>query len=225
VRGGVSYSREVLADAPVSYWRLGESTGTTATDSKGGRHGTYVNGPDLGVDGALGADLDKAVTFHGTNERVEVPYADDLNPATFTLEAWARVDATAGFGTVASSWTYVTSAAGSGFGIWADAGHCYFYVADGKTDSAVDAPITANAWTHTVATYDGTTMRLYINGLLSSSRTAGYEPNTLSPFSIGGATYDGSGWGEFLDGSVDEVAIYSTALSPARIKAHYDAGH
>jgi len=219
--GTWGYAGEVLADAPVSYWRLGESTGTTAADAKGGRNGTYVNGPVLGVAGALVGDSDKAATFDGTNDRVEVPYTAVLNPATFTLEAWAKASTTAGFKTVMSSWTNDGTAAG--FGIWAYGANWEFYLAHGTGSQSVAAPITANTWTHIAATYDGTTMRLYTDGQLRSAQTGGYVPNTSSPFSIGGATYVGSNWQHFLNGSVDEVAIYNTALPQARIQAHYNA--
>jgi len=219
---GSRYHQEVLADAPVAYWRLGESAGTTATDAKGARNGTYTNGPARGAAGALVDDPDTATTFDGVDDRVDVPYAAALNPTTFTVEAWARAtDTSAGFKTVVSSWA---NPAAAGFGIWADGANWAFYLGRGAGSTPVYAPITTGAWTHLAATYQGTTMRLYVDGQLAASGTASYLANTTSPLGIGGATYGGGVWQHFLNGGVDEVAVYSTALSQPRIQAHYAAG-
>lgn len=65
-----SYQAAVLADNPYVYYRLGESTGTVATDASGnGRHGTFLNSPTLGATG-FGAGSDSAVLFDGTDNQV-----------------------------------------------------------------------------------------------------------------------------------------------------------
>jgi len=219
---GSRYHQEVLADAPVSYWRLGESAGTTASDAKGARNGTYSNGPTLGAPGALIDDPDAAATFDGADDRVVVPYAAALNPATFTVEAWARTtDTSPGFKTVVGSWA---NPAAAGFGIWAEGASWTFYLGGGGGSTALYVPLTAGRWTHLAATYDGTTMRFYVDGQLAASGTGTYAVNTSSPLGIGGATYGAGGWQHFLNGGVDEVAVYGTALSQPRIQAHYNAG-
>src|SRR4030095_11249083 len=77
-------------DTPVSYWRLDETSGTSATDSTGGRTGTYTGGDTLNPTGALSDGADNAGSTNGTTGYVAVPYAAALNPAQFTLEAWAK---------------------------------------------------------------------------------------------------------------------------------------
>ena len=53
----MSYSAEVLADSPLGYWRLGETSGTTLSDSSGNtRHGAYYGAPYLGRDSLLTSD-------------------------------------------------------------------------------------------------------------------------------------------------------------------------
>src|SRR6266487_3363594 len=67
-------------------WRLGETSGTAATDVTSTFNGSYVNGPALGSPGAIAADLNTSVTFNGTNQRVSVP---SLPPAgDFSIEGW-----------------------------------------------------------------------------------------------------------------------------------------
>jgi len=100
------YGDAVLADTPVGYWRLDETSGANAADSKGTTTGTYTNGVTLGQAGALpDAANNKAATFDGVNDYVTMPYATALNPNAFSVEAWAKP--TGGQGTwrdVATSW-------------------------------------------------------------------------------------------------------------------------
>ena len=87
-----SYSAAVLTDNPVSYWRLGESSGTTAADESGANPGTYLNSPTLGAPSLLASDTaDTAVSFDGVNDTVKVPSSPSLElGSTLSLEAWIK---------------------------------------------------------------------------------------------------------------------------------------
>jgi hypothetical protein len=64
-------------------------------------------------------------------------------------------------------------------------------------------------------TYNGTTLRLYVNGLLVSTRPqTGTIPISTSPLQIGGDTI----YGQYFPGRIDEVRIYNRALSTADIQ-------
>ena len=82
-------------------------------------------------------------------------------------------------------------------------------------------PVTKNKWDYLAATYDGTTIRFYVNGQLDGTFTdTSPVPNTSQPFCMGGDP--AGGWS--FDGNVDEVAIYTTALSTNQIQLHYQVG-
>ena len=87
-----SYVQVVKADAPVAYWRLGESSGDTAKDEIGANDGAYLNSVTLGVPGAIATDTNTAVKFSSADgQKVDVPWSDVLNPPQFTVEVWARL--------------------------------------------------------------------------------------------------------------------------------------
>jgi hypothetical protein len=222
--GGASYNDTVLADSPAAYWRLGEASGTTAADASGNnRSGSYLNTPTLGVAGALSGDSNTAVGFNGTNEYVNVPYTAALNPASFTVEAWAFV--TGGQGTFRSLVTSRDYAAGNARGYILYAGNdnnWQLWTGNGGWNVLDGPAVTLNQWTHLVGTYDGATMRLYVNGILAASTSAGYLQNAQRPLRVASGNTDGAA-DYFLPGSVDEVAVYGSALSDARVSAHFAA--
>jgi len=75
--------------------------------------------------------------------------------------------------------------------------------------------LSINVWTHITATYDGSTLRLYVNGALVSSRALTVSINSTSqPLRIGGNTI----WSEWFAGLIDDVRIYDRALSAAEIQ-------
>jgi hypothetical protein len=226
----VCYANAVLADTPVGYWRLDETSGTSAVDSKGGRNGTYTNGPTLGQTGALPDALNnRSTSFDGTDDYVNVPYAAALNPAQFTVEGWGKV--TGGSGTwrlLASSWSYPSPSDHRGYWIGVDDQDRWtVHVGNGSiTEVSVDGPtVTLNSWTHLAATYDGTTLAFYVNGTrVGTLATTTYAVNA-SPvaFEIGAEYFNGARTSFFI-GSIDEVALYNTALSAAQIRTHYNSG-
>jgi len=82
-----------------------------------------------------------------------------------------------------------------------------------------DAPGTTlvplNTWTHLASTYDGATLRLYVNGVLAGSKAvAGSLAATTNPLRIGGNSI----WREFFNGQIDEVRLYKRALSAGEIQ-------
>ena len=69
-------------------------------------------------------------------------------------------------------------------------------------------------WTHLATTYDGTTLRVYVNGVQVGSLAAtGTIASSTGQVTIGG----NSVWGEYFAGAVDDVRIYNRALSAAEI--------
>lgn len=79
----------VIESNPVGFWRLGEASGATATDSMSANNGTYVNTPTYGVAGVDDAG-NTAITFNGTDEYMSVGNPAALQLSTGTLEAWVK---------------------------------------------------------------------------------------------------------------------------------------
>jgi hypothetical protein len=75
-------------------------------------------------------------------------------------------------------------------------------------------------WSHLAVSYDGTTLRLYVNGAQVSSRaTSGTILQTTDPLWIGG----NQPYGEYFHGLIDEVRVYDRALGPAEVRAEMSA--
>ena len=76
-------------------------------------------------------------------------------------------------------------------------------------------PLPLNIWSHLALTYDGATLRLFVNGQLASAQTvSGLIATSGDPLRIGGDAI----WGEYFAGLIDEVRIYNRVLSPSEIQ-------
>jgi hypothetical protein len=220
------YKNAVLADNPTGYWRLGETTGTTATATIGSVNGTYTNAPQLGGTGAVN-DTDTATSFDGTNDYISMGdnYAYSAR-AAFSVEAWIRPTA------ATASWRRILSKEAANADGWdlhlqattATPNRLAFERhSSGASDLAYsNVALTAGLWYHIAATYDGTTMTLYVNGSAQSAPVSSTRslPAVTDPFLVGA----GNGGTNPVGGQLDEVAVYSgTTLSAARIQAHHAA--
>ncbi len=238
-----SYSAHVLGLHPSAYYRLAETSGTTAADASGnGVTGTYAtSGVTYGVPGPLTSQSDSAVSYLSPGRDFTTPAiaASDtslpMGASPRTEEVWFKSTAlptgcfgsaswdgmlAIGYGSNASSTSY--------FGI----GVCATQVAVGQIDASgptdvASSPVALNSggWNLLDATYDGTTIDVYVDGQLAGSFAAtlatvpgsglAIGEGTLNPF---GAEYTG------FYGSIGEPAVYPTALTPAEIQATWLEG-
>jgi Concanavalin A-like lectin/glucanases superfamily/Fibronectin type III domain len=219
--GNSAYSNAVLGDSPSGYWRLGETSGTTAVDSSGADNGVYTNGPALGQASLLPGDgANKAARFDGVNDYVRVPSSGSLSPAVgVSLEAWIKPSSLPASGAFASILTKAES-----YSLQFNGPRLEFTIIQNSARRRLQAPsgaIVAGQTYHVVGTYDGATQRLYVNGAqVASAALTGPITANGNPLTIGS-------WGggtEFLTGTIDEPAVYPTVLSAARVSAHHQAG-
>jgi Concanavalin A-like lectin/glucanases superfamily len=213
-----SYPAKVVADGAVAYWRLGETSGTTAVDVIGGANGTISGGVTLGQPGAL-ADGNTAMVFDGTTGYISVPSSAAITPiGPFTVEAWIK---TTKFG-----YCPIVDKIGS-------PGFAGFLFDVGATTPGLVCLWTGAAWVsgvrdvengqwhHVVAVWNGTVVAIYVDGVLDTSQTPTSTLLTATTHALEiGRRYDAP---HFAQGTIDDVAFYATALTPTQIAAHYQA--
>jgi RHS repeat-associated protein len=219
-----TYSTAVLNDGAIGYWRLGETSGTTAADaSPSGNPGTYTGSYTLGQPGAIYQDTDTAVKF--TGGYVDINQSTSLMPPTaLSVEAWVKPTSTADGTAIFASPTVANPYGNSGYMLYFTAGRLRMYVApnvNGWTYAEAPPIIPLNIWTYVVGTWDGSNIRIYLNGTLQATAPAlgiAYGTPTANALI---AKYAGGGT---LSATVDEVAVYGTALSQTQISNHYNIG-
>lgn len=217
----MSYSSEVLADSPLAYWRLGETSGATASDSSGnGRDCTYNVNMILGATGLLASDADLAASFNGSNAYCDIAYASWMDtPTAMTVEAWIKTSAS---GTQA----IVDRDDGSSPRVWQfrlNGAQLEFVKISGGVVTATTTGLSLNDGSahHVAVTYDGSNIRLYADGALIGSPTS--APGTLTGARKLQIGVNDGGFNWFL-GVIDETAYYGSVLSGTRLAAHYAAG-
>jgi hypothetical protein len=215
-----TYKGTVLSDRPLSYWRLDDTSGTVAGDATVANPGTYVGSPTLGVAGLIASEpADDAVSFNGSTSDVRIGQAGALDFTTaLTFEAWISPSSLPPAGTPRS----ILSKPGS-FALGLNGSAPTFTILELGLHNTVSAPqgtLAPGGVYHLVGTYDGSEERLYVNGAqVAAAALAGSPEQSLGGMHIG--SWDGAS--EFFAGTIDEAAVYPSALSPERIAAHYAA--
>jgi hypothetical protein len=203
----------------VAAYSFNEGSGITVADCSGNTN----TGTIVGASWAAGK-YGGCLSFDGTSSRVSINDAASLRLTTaMTLEAWVYPTASQ-----TASWRDII------YKLPADGTHDDYYLMAWSTkassaplggamfgspgvyrDAIKPSPLTLNTWTHLAATYDGATLRLYVNGVQSvSTNMTGNIATSTGPLQIGGDTV----FGQFFAGLIDEVRIYNRALNAAEIQ-------
>jgi hypothetical protein len=202
----------------LAYWRLGEASGTVAADTTGTYNGAYVNGPALGSPGAIANDPDTSVSFNGTSQRVTLPSLPAAGD--FTIEGW----------------TYLTNGSVNNNTLYGGNGTVRLLARPGTGPTAAYAGVTLNGteyvlqplnpvsnlntWVYWVLTRQGGTLTLYRDGVQIGQRT---DLPATATANISGYIASQNNSLYYLNGRVDDVAIYASALTPATVASHYQA--
>jgi hypothetical protein len=216
------WAYEVEADTPTVWYRLGESSGTVATDSSGNqRHGAYEGGATFNSRAGLVAESgDAAISFDAAG-MIAVSPSLTLTPA-FTVEFLAEP------GTLtAGSWTLFMQTSGTSSPSWEIRINSATLTVTTSTGAGTgqhfwDSSATfAEGVTHLVqVVFNGASTKIYVDDADTTGADYGFgsHPSSFTgPVTVGAVTTP--------TGSVtlDEVGVYSSALSSARRAAHYAA--
>ena len=200
----------------VAAYGFDEGSGPTALDASPSHASGTVSGAAWNTAGRHGS----ALSFDGTNDSVAISSTAALDLTTgMTLEAWVRPTSLGGWRTV-----ILKERPGNlSYALYASDGNAHpsSYVTVGGAERSVTAPsaLPLNTWTHLASTYDGTTIRVFVNGVQAAASAAtGSITASTSPLKIGG----NSVWGEWFAGLIDEVRVYNRALDAGRDPGRHD---
>jgi len=206
---------------PVAEWKFEEGVGTTAYDTSGNNnHGIFGAGSSAPSwnNGKMGT----AIYFDGTPGKHVTVSAGSGNSNNFTVQAWVKPTNYTGSGNNNDRNTI----------LYANNKYLQLY-SNGKIAVYINslsspgyhysnATVPLNQWTHVAYNYNGSEIRIFINGSLDSSFPAtGTPPDGWVNATIG---FQDSSYQRQFDGSVDQVQIYNYARTPAQIAWSYNKG-
>jgi hypothetical protein len=222
------YNQQVMGDSPTAYWRLGEPNGTASSVDSSGQNNTgpYAGGVTLGVPGALTSGGDTAADFSSSSWMIGQTSVN--GPQNFSVESWYRTTSSSGgkvvgFGNSSNGTSaqydrhiYLQNDGAVTFGIW-----------DGSARTITSPnPTNDGQWHHVVGTFSPGTMKFYLDGALVGTQSVANAESYTGFWRIGNDNLTAwpnqpSDYG--LAGTIDEVAIYPTALDGSQVQTHFNA--
>ena len=197
-------------DELIGHWPLDEQSGTIAKDvTDKGLAGTLKNGLTFDTDKTIG-EIGSAIRFEGNSDRISLPDIDNDLQSGFSVSAWVNPsNAEGGYQGV------VGSSTAGGFMMFINRNKLAFKVTTNENGQKLISAgrIQNNSWQMITCTYDGSTMRWYINGENVHSESLS---GTIKD--KGAAWLGWSGWSdEYFKGSIDDVRLYNKALTNQQI--------
>lgn len=209
----------------VGEWKLNETSGTTAVDTKNGYNATVFGGAAF-VAGTLGNALNLNNGTAGTGGKyAEMPNnatLDNVQEGDYTISAWFYAYSVPSDATVDNRNWAIVAKYGQHMGLFYENSQQFsarhYLAGDVQISAGSSATYSPNAWHHIagVVSKSGGSVKVYVDGTLQgtatfAANTAAKEYNT-NPFRIGRARIN---WA--ADGKVDQVRVYNRALSASEV--------
>ncbi|WP_188317006.1 LamG-like jellyroll fold domain-containing protein [Solihabitans fulvus] len=234
---GSHYRSAVLDSKPDSYWRLGESGGTTASSqvsiNLGKDNGTYNSDVKLLSPGALAGSGDAAASFTGNNAAVTLPDGLVKKSRELTVELWFNTTKDGPlFGAQNAAYGANPNGAVPLLYVGTDGKlRGQFWINQAPAPITTAAPVNDGSWHHVVLTSSLATQTLFLDGKPVGSKDGAIDNSTLAHSQIGASyAFAPSDWDHFgtdtrrsFTGVIDEVAVYQHALGQPAVQAHYAA--
>lgn len=226
------YQSAVVADGAEHYWRMGQASGTLSVpDATGGRALILKSGAKGGSAGAIIDDDDTATKFSGTTTGTGgMSGSAILAPRQFAIETWFQTNSRSGGKIVGFGNSQTGSSGNNDRQIYlSGSGQLTFGVYPGVTKTlTASGTYNDNKWHHVVASLSDAGMQLFVDGELAASDASVTAGEAYQGYwRVGGDRMSGwpnQGTSTYLNGTIDEVAIYPTALSAEQVASHYRAG-
>jgi hypothetical protein len=181
------------------------------------------NANDTGRFGSGAIDAGQSAVFNGSSSKIVLP-TSTFSPSTFTLSAWCNVTADTDENTIIELYdnqtypnhTTIVFAAGS---TTSSARFLLRNYTTNQYDYNPSGSVTKGVWKHYAMTYDGSTVKSYIDGSLvdSGSLTLSNPIGTISTIQLGLSSGT-----RYLNGKIDQVRIFNTALPQSAITVLYN---
>ncbi len=212
-------SAQTYPEGMIGYWKFDEGSGTIAYDSVGDNHGILLNGSSW-TTGQVGG----ALSFDGIDDYVDCGDSSNLYLNSFTVMAWVKSNTEIGQDRwrhkyiVHKKYNYELSWAHS-----TDPDYDKAIIFQSQNNvwnkAQIASPLNSAVWYFITGTYDGTELKIYLNGNLENGAVVSENTRmSQNPLVIGAVT---PVEGHFFNGLIDEVAIYDRALSISEIQEHY----
>lgn len=182
--------------------------------------------PIVGGDSSFGKVGGGFGLFGGNH--LEIPHAPALDPEKFTLELWVFVPTEHTTSKTKSPWLVcknLNEARDGNYGILIQGGvpQARLNIGGGRDGqftvrSESRRSLTLNAWNHLAMSYDGDSLRLYVNGKEAGSQKVGLQRKPGKNPLVFGRRGDNNGDGYYFRGVVDEIRFYDRALSPGELR-------
>lgn len=221
--GPPTYEQTVLADEPVSFWHLDESSGIVLADVMGRHPLTVVNPTEITFSTAGATKTGTAMRLSGM-ATLQGDVAFDLQGLKpFSIELWMRPTSTdGGFRQIFSKFTLGDGGPADGSYLWWNYGITALRFERWQARTELDhvgitTSMPDDRFVHVVVTMDGKRLTMYVDALAVGlgNNPAVSAPDPSTAFS----------WGNGFKGYLDELAFYDKALSGERVKAHFDVAH
>jgi hypothetical protein len=207
---------EVAEAELMGHWKFDEGSGDTANDSSGNNnHGTLEGDPQW-VEGKIGGALE----LNGVNDYVDCGADPSLNVTTgqITIAAWVKIDVFGDWDGIVTKG--ITSTSTYAMQMWSDGSLRCCIGCGGAPGGGLwnaNTKMVAEEWIHVAYTYDGSTLRFYINGVKDTQEVevALQFQNNEESLTLG---CDFEGGDEYFDGVIDDVRIYDQGLTEEEIK-------
>ena len=204
---------DVLADTLVGVWLFDENQGLTAKDASGSGHDGKIKGAKW-VQGKIKTGLE----FDGNGNIVEIPHDQVFDLTEYTISAWVKTKPTGKWQTVIGKEPVAGSPRNYGVFVAGDTNLLGVnYTTGGDWKTAFSKTVAADGkWHHVAATFDGTSLRAYFDGVMEGETKTEIPPdhNTES-VKIGRW---GNPRGDYWSGVLDEVAMFNQALTEDEIQ-------